>query len=84
LKKDVNIFEKDFLIIPINKAAHWYLAIICYPILDEPIYKGQIKNKSESTKILNENINELSDDELSTNNNSIKKTVVDTRPCSKR
>ncbi|XP_053201777.1 sentrin-specific protease 6-like [Panonychus citri] len=29
--KNVNIFEKDFLIIPIHKFCHWFLAIICYP-----------------------------------------------------
>ncbi|XP_053201213.1 sentrin-specific protease 7-like isoform X1 [Panonychus citri] len=29
--KDINIFAKDFLIIPINKSSHWLLAIICYP-----------------------------------------------------
>ncbi|KYN15110.1 Sentrin-specific protease 7 [Trachymyrmex cornetzi] len=29
--KDVNIFEKDFVIIPINKNEHWFLAIICFP-----------------------------------------------------
>ncbi|KAG5309849.1 SENP7 protease, partial [Acromyrmex insinuator] len=29
--RDVNIFEKDFVIIPINKDEHWFLAIICFP-----------------------------------------------------
>ncbi|XP_008206476.1 uncharacterized protein LOC100122748 isoform X2 [Nasonia vitripennis] len=29
--KNVNIFEKDFIVIPINEHAHWFLAIICYP-----------------------------------------------------
>ncbi|XP_018366167.1 PREDICTED: uncharacterized protein LOC108763222 isoform X4 [Trachymyrmex cornetzi] len=29
--KNVNIFEKDFVIIPINEHAHWFLAIICFP-----------------------------------------------------
>ncbi|XP_053201768.1 sentrin-specific protease 6-like [Panonychus citri] len=29
--KNVNIFEKDFLIIPIHKFSHWFLAIICFP-----------------------------------------------------
>jgi len=34
--KNVNIFEKDFVIIPINEQSHWFLAIICYPNLTEP------------------------------------------------
>lgn len=31
--KDVNIFEKDFIIVPINKNSHWFLAIVCFPSL---------------------------------------------------
>ena len=29
--RKVNIFEKDFVVVPINENFHWYLAIICYP-----------------------------------------------------
>ena len=29
--QDVNIFEKDFVVVPINTYAHWFLAIICHP-----------------------------------------------------
>jgi Ulp1 family protease len=29
--KGVNIFEKDFLFIPINENAHWSLVVVCYP-----------------------------------------------------
>lgn len=29
--KKSDIFQRDFVIIPINESAHWYLAIICYP-----------------------------------------------------
>lgn len=31
--KHVNIFEKDFIIVPINQQSHWFLAIICFPSL---------------------------------------------------
>lgn len=35
--KDVNIFEKDFIVMPINhQLSHWFLAIICYPTLAMP------------------------------------------------
>merc|ERR1712038_200653 len=29
--KEIDIFSKDFLIIPINERFHWSLIIICYP-----------------------------------------------------
>lgn len=29
--RDVNIFEKDFILIPINEHSHWFLVIICFP-----------------------------------------------------
>ncbi|XP_020283705.1 uncharacterized protein LOC109854713 isoform X3 [Pseudomyrmex gracilis] len=52
--KNVNIFEKDFIIIPINEHAHWFLAIICFPGLvgkvnlqtnENNIYKTVQKSK---------------------------------------
>ncbi len=46
----MNIFEKDFLIIPINKNSHWYLAIICYPKLSEPLYKNSPNCLSKKEK----------------------------------
>ena len=27
----VDIFDKDFLIVPVNQATHWTLAIVCHP-----------------------------------------------------
>uniref|UniRef100_A0A4Y0ANM4 ULP_PROTEASE domain-containing protein n=1 Tax=Anopheles funestus TaxID=62324 RepID=A0A4Y0ANM4_ANOFN len=35
-KKD-NIFEKKYIVIPINEQSHWFLAIICFPGLDCPV-----------------------------------------------
>ncbi|CAG5040142.1 unnamed protein product [Parnassius apollo] len=32
--KNVNIFEKDFIVVPINENCHWFVAIICFPSLD--------------------------------------------------
>jgi sentrin-specific protease 7 len=34
--KNVNLFDKDYVIIPINEQSHWFLAIICFPNLTEP------------------------------------------------
>ncbi|XP_077392132.1 sentrin-specific protease 7 isoform X1 [Festucalex cinctus] len=33
--RHVDIFEKDFLFVPVNQEAHWYLVIICFPGLEE-------------------------------------------------
>ncbi|KAM7357797.1 sentrin-specific protease 6 veloren isoform 2-T7 [Cochliomyia hominivorax] len=35
--KNVNLFEKDFIVIPINEQSHWFLAIICFPRLKGPV-----------------------------------------------
>ena len=29
--KKVNLFEKDFIFIPVNNNEHWNLIVICYP-----------------------------------------------------
>ena len=29
--KNVNIFEKDFIVVPINEHAHWFVCVICFP-----------------------------------------------------
>lgn len=33
--RNVNIFEKDFIVIPVNEHCHWYLVVICHPGLEE-------------------------------------------------
>uniref|UniRef100_A0A1B6JN05 Ubiquitin-like protease family profile domain-containing protein n=1 Tax=Homalodisca liturata TaxID=320908 RepID=A0A1B6JN05_9HEMI len=35
--KNVNLFTKDFIVIPINENSHWFLAIICFPGLTGPV-----------------------------------------------
>ena len=34
--RDVDIFEKDFIIIPVNEHSHWFLVIICFASRIEP------------------------------------------------
>uniref|UniRef100_A0A672HGV8 Ubiquitin-like protease family profile domain-containing protein n=1 Tax=Salarias fasciatus TaxID=181472 RepID=A0A672HGV8_SALFA len=37
--RHVDIFQKDFLFVPVNQEAHWYLVVICFPGLDEPRFE---------------------------------------------
>lgn len=56
--KNINLFEKDFIVIPINENAHWFLAIICFPNMkgcytvegNEP-YKVEIKTPAKSKRL---------------------------------
>ncbi|XP_068565207.1 sentrin-specific protease 6 isoform X2 [Cebidichthys violaceus] len=37
--RHVDLFQKDFIFVPINESAHWYLAVICFPGLRGPVYE---------------------------------------------
>ncbi|XP_076579425.1 sentrin-specific protease 7b [Chaetodon auriga] len=37
--RHVDIFTKDFLFVPVNQEAHWYLAVVCFPGLEEVQYE---------------------------------------------
>ncbi|XP_056337174.1 sentrin-specific protease 6 isoform X1 [Danio aesculapii] len=45
--RHVDLFQKDFIFVPINESAHWYLAVICFPGLESaqvepnPLYQPQ-------------------------------------------
>lgn len=36
--RHVDIFQKDFIFVPLNEAAHWFLAVICFPGLEKTEY----------------------------------------------
>ncbi|KAG5857300.1 hypothetical protein ANANG_G00017990 [Anguilla anguilla] len=48
--RHVDLFQKDFIFVPINESAHWFLAVICFPGLDgprfepNPLYQGPCFN----------------------------------------
>uniref|UniRef100_A0A3P8RKI7 Sentrin-specific protease 6 n=1 Tax=Amphiprion percula TaxID=161767 RepID=A0A3P8RKI7_AMPPE len=37
--RHVDLFQKDFIFVPINESAHWYLAVICFPGLEDPVFE---------------------------------------------
>ena len=72
----MNLFEKDFLIVPINKNnSHWYIVIICYPYLAEPVYaESPIKSERVEIKFENTNLDLTNTITNNTNNNDQRKT----------
>ncbi|XP_010116305.1 PREDICTED: sentrin-specific protease 7-like, partial [Chlamydotis macqueenii] len=37
--RHINIFSKDYIFVPVNEESHWYIAVICFPWLEEAIYE---------------------------------------------
>uniref|UniRef100_A0A8D2LSH7 SUMO specific peptidase 7 n=1 Tax=Varanus komodoensis TaxID=61221 RepID=A0A8D2LSH7_VARKO len=35
----INIFNKDYIFVPVNEESHWYIAVICFPWLEEVVYE---------------------------------------------
>ncbi|XP_034035137.1 sentrin-specific protease 7-like [Thalassophryne amazonica] len=33
--RNVDIFKKDFLFVPVNQSSHWFLVVVCFPGLEE-------------------------------------------------
>ncbi|XP_060944325.1 sentrin-specific protease 7 [Limanda limanda] len=48
--RHVDIFKKDFLFVPVNQEAHWYLVVICFHGLNEPKFEAWPSPDSEMTK----------------------------------
>ncbi|XP_026881859.1 sentrin-specific protease 6 isoform X3 [Electrophorus electricus] len=52
--RHVDLFQKDFIFVPINESAHWYLAVICFPGLegvhleDNPLYQPQLQSRGST------------------------------------
>ncbi|XP_068185881.1 sentrin-specific protease 7 isoform X2 [Antennarius striatus] len=67
--RHVDIFNKDFLFVPVNQEAHWYLVVICFPGLDEPTLEGRNDPNSQVVKILSRT-GELQEQEATQGNES--------------
>lgn len=48
--RHVDIFSKDFIIIPVNQNVHWFLAIVCYPGLVPEASESPIKPETKTNK----------------------------------
>ncbi|KAM4522810.1 sentrin-specific protease 6 isoform 1-T1 [Odontesthes bonariensis] len=41
--RHVDLFQKDFIFVPINESAHWYLAVICFPGLEGSVFEQNLQ-----------------------------------------
>nr|XP_020855517.1 sentrin-specific protease 7 isoform X3 [Phascolarctos cinereus] len=48
--RHINIFNKDYIFVPVNEASHWYLAVICFPWLEGPVYEDFPNQLSQQSK----------------------------------
>ncbi|RLV97598.1 hypothetical protein DV515_00011602 [Chloebia gouldiae] len=37
--RHINIFNKDYIFVPVNEESHWYMAVVCFPWLEEAVYE---------------------------------------------
>ncbi|XP_067265373.1 sentrin-specific protease 7 isoform X3 [Chanodichthys erythropterus] len=87
--RHVDIFDKDFLFVPVNQEAHWYLVVICFPGLEEPQYvKRDGSLQSDGSEGLGESEVEIhgenrsnSDDDKNTDDSHIKSSTSHTLNC---
>ncbi|XP_060090546.1 sentrin-specific protease 7 [Heteronotia binoei] len=40
--RHINIFSKDYIFVPVNEESHWYIAVICFPWLEEVIFEKSL------------------------------------------
>ncbi|XP_054433367.1 sentrin-specific protease 7 isoform X2 [Pteronotus mesoamericanus] len=48
--RNINIFNKDYIFVPVNESSHWYLAVICFPWLEEAVYEDFPQTVSQQTQ----------------------------------
>ncbi|XP_071956317.1 uncharacterized protein [Antedon mediterranea] len=50
--RNIDLFQKDFIVIPVNESAHWYVAIVCFPGLVKPaMIESNIQQSASLTTI---------------------------------
>nr|XP_036854564.1 sentrin-specific protease 7 [Manis javanica] len=48
--RHINIFNKDYIFVPVNESSHWYLAVICFPWLEEAVYEDIPQTTSQPSQ----------------------------------
>ncbi|XP_057401759.1 sentrin-specific protease 7 isoform X5 [Balaenoptera acutorostrata] len=48
--RHINIFNKDYIFVPVNESSHWYLAVICFPWLEEAVYEDFPQTMSQHSQ----------------------------------
>ncbi|XP_057620376.1 sentrin-specific protease 7 isoform X3 [Chionomys nivalis] len=48
--RHINIFNKDYIFVPVNESSHWYLAVICFPWLEEAVYEDCPQTASQQSQ----------------------------------
>nr|XP_030136938.3 sentrin-specific protease 7 isoform X5 [Taeniopygia guttata] len=46
--RHINIFNKDYIFVPVNEESHWYMAVICFPWLEEAVCEERPQPGRES------------------------------------
>ncbi|CAH6792415.1 sentrin-specific protease 7 [Phodopus roborovskii] len=53
--RHINIFNKDYIFVPVNESSHWYLAVICFPWLEEAVYEDFPQTMSQDQQSQHDN-----------------------------
>ncbi|XP_007893952.1 sentrin-specific protease 7 isoform X1 [Callorhinchus milii] len=66
--RHVDIFTKDFIFVPVNEESHWYLAVICFPALEKPVYESEVSSEAKVNKscsTVSSNTEKINDERVS-------------------
>ncbi|CAK6441585.1 unnamed protein product [Pipistrellus nathusii] len=64
--RNINIFNKDYIFVPVNESSHWYLAVICFPWLEEAVYEDFPQTISQQSQAQQSPPNKTIDKDLRT------------------
>lgn len=79
--RHVDIFTKDFLFVPVNQEAHWYLVVVCFPGLEEARYEEFQRRAGKSGAAEKPNSSLVSQQPPESSEQGWKKDTVLKRPC---